>query len=392
MDSPAFLTTIRAIAAGVAAKHAADVDQKARFPNETLAALKEAKLLSAAVPQELGGGGATMRELGAHCSTLAQGCGSSAMILAMHHIQVACIARHGAHTPFFREFLKQLVEHQYLIGSVTSEVGTSGDTRSSICAVERTGETFKLVKDATTVSYGAYSDALLATARRAADSPQSDQVLVLIRKGEFDLQLTTSWDTMGMRGTCSPGYKVVSSGPIEQIVPGSFAESSAQSMVPYSHILWASLWYGIAADAYARAATFVRADARRNPGTVPPTAQRLAKLSAQLQALRHNWVAMALEFDELGTQPQGMQELLGMGWALKMNNLKMNASEMAPKIVHEALQITGILGFKNDTKFSVGRHYRDTLSASLMVSNERVASRSAPMLLVFKDDQEFASS
>ena len=41
-----------------------------------------------------------------------------------------------------------------------------------------------------------------------------------------------------------------------------------------------------------------------------------------------------------------------MGWALKMNQLKMSCSEMAPKLVHEALQIIGIMAYKNDSKFS----------------------------------------
>ena len=54
--------------------------------------------------------------------------------------------------------------------------------------------------------------------------------------------------------------------------------------------------------------------------------------------------------------------------------------------VKQALQIVGILGYKNDSPFSVGRHYRDLLSASLMVSNERVASKNASMLLIFKDE------
>ena len=52
----------------------------------------------------------------------------------------------------------------------------------------------------------------------------------------------------------------------------------------------------------------------------------------------------------------------------------------------KALQITGILGYKNDSKFSLGRHYRDTLSGALMISNDRIASKSASMLLVFKDN------
>jgi acyl-CoA dehydrogenase len=207
-----------------------------------------------------------------------------------------------------------------------------------------------------------------------------------VRREDSTLKQTTSWDTMGMRGTCSPGFRLEAGGDAQYVVPGSFADSSAQTMVPYSHILWASLWWGIAADAVAKAGRFVRGEARKNPGTVPPGAARLAEASAQLQALRHNWLALATEFDELAQRSDGMQELLSLGWALKMNNLKVTASEAAPQVVHKALQIIGVLGFKNDSKFSVTRQYRDALSASLMISNDRIVGKSASMLLVFKDE------
>src|SRR3569832_509666 len=105
----------------------------------------------------------------------------------------------------------------------------------------------------------------------------------MVRKGDCTLQQTTSWDTLGMRGTCSPGFRLESSGAQEQIIPGAFADSSAQSMVQYSHILRSSLWWGIAADAVAKAANFARGQARNAPGTVPPTAARLAEASAHLQ-------------------------------------------------------------------------------------------------------------
>jgi len=210
-------------------------------------------------------------------------------------------------------------------------------------------------------------------------------VLVLAHKADIRLTRTEEWDTLGMRGTVSPGFKLESAGPEQQILPGSFADSSAQTMVPYSHILWSSLWWGIAADAVARAAEFVRAGARKNPGAVPPTAVRLAQVSTQLQAMRHNWLALAAEFDAMTAAPDGMERLLSIGWALKMNNLKINASETAPQIVHQALQIIGILAYKNDTPFSLGRHYRDVLSAALMISNDRIAAKSASMLLVLKE-------
>ena len=378
------MTRTAAIASEVAAKHAADVDKQSRFPSETFAAMKQAKLLSAAVPKSHGGAGAGMLELGHQCAALAQGCGSSGMVLAMHHIQVACLARHGLGVPYFDRFLREnLVERQEVVASITSENGTFGDTRSSICAVEIDGDKMKLFKDATTVSYGQHADAQLVTCRRAADAAAGDQVLVLFEKSHYTLEQTGTWDTLGMRGTCSPGAKFTGAGGADQILPGSYADSSAQTMVPYSHILWAALWWGIASDAVGKAAQYVRAEARKKPGTVPDNAKRLARAHVELQAMRHNWESCANDFDDLGDQREPLNQ---MAWALKMNQLKMYASELAPKMVHEALQIIGIMAFKNDSKFSVGRQYRDVLSAALMVSNERIAGKSASMLLVFKDD------
>jgi acyl-CoA dehydrogenase len=69
-----------------------------------------------------------------------------------------------------------------------------------------------------------------------------------------------------------------------------------------------------------------------------------------------------------------------------MNNLKVGSADMAPKIVHQALQIVGIGAYKNDSPYSLGRHYRDVLSAALMVSNDRILDKTASMLLVYKDE------
>ena len=193
------LASVRRIANEVAARHAADVDARSRFPRESLEALKAAGLLSAPVPAALGGAGLGMRALAGLCSTLAQACGSSAMVLAMHYSQVACIVRHSADSVFFRDYLQELAAKQYLLASMTSENGTFGETRTSICAVERSGGQFKLDKDATTGSYCEYADGILVTCRRASDAAGTDQVLVLVRRGDYTLTQTTSWDALGMR-------------------------------------------------------------------------------------------------------------------------------------------------------------------------------------------------
>lgn len=385
MESHVFkrlLASVRQVSVEVAARHADEVDAHARFPHESIAALRDLKVLSAAVPVSLGGFGCSIVQQGQLCAAISRGCSASGMVLAMHFIQVGCLARHGTASAYFIDVMKRIVAHQTLIASVTSEVGTSGDTRSSICAVQPDDKGFTLEKAATTVSYGQHADAALVTARRAPDAAAGDQVLVYLERDDFTFTPTSSWNTLGMRGTCSPGGLLSAQGPIERILPGSFADASAQTMVPYSHILWCALWWGIASEAISRAAAFVRAAARREPGLVPATAATLARATAELQSMQYHWLHCAAEFDALG---DSREPLMTMGWALKMNNQKIQASEAAPRIVHQALQVTGVMGYKNDSAFSVGRHYRDSLSAALMISNERVSAQSASLLLVLKD-------
>ena len=49
-----------------------------------------------------------------------------------------------------------------------------------------------------------------------------------------------------------------------------------------------------------------------------------------------------------------------MATILRFNNLKIAASEQAPRVCQGAMSVCGIVGYKNDTPFSVGRHLRDT--------------------------------
>src|ERR1051326_3157368 len=79
--------------AAAAAEHAAEVDRDSRFPRETFAAARQHRLLSMLVPSELGGDGASLADVVDVCYMLGAACGSSAMIFAMHQIQVVILLR-----------------------------------------------------------------------------------------------------------------------------------------------------------------------------------------------------------------------------------------------------------------------------------------------------------
>jgi acyl-CoA dehydrogenase len=209
-------------------------------------------------------------------------------------------------------------------------------------------------------------------------------VLVLTCGDEATLEQTSSWDSLGMRGTCSPGYVVKARITPDHVLPLPFAEIAAQTMVPVTHILWAQVWLGIATAAYDRARAFVRGQARNTPGTVPPTATRLSSLAADLHAMRAEITTATEEYSamiESGTDPD---ELFTLGYAIRINGLKISASERVAEVCRDALAICGIVGYKNDTPFSVGRHLRDALSATLMIANDRIHATNAALLLVHK--------
>lgn len=373
------------IAREVAARHADAVDREARFPAEAVAALRQARLLSAYVPVSLGGDGCSLQDLIDMCEVLGEHCASTAMVFAMHQIEVVCLVQHGEESPWFQDYLRRVAASQRLIASVTSEVGVGGSMRTSVCAVERQHERFRLTKDATTISYGVQADDLLVTARAEDDSAPGDQVLLLLQKEDYQLKQLGKWDALGMRGTCSAGGLVEAVASLEQILATPFAEIAAETMVPVSHLLWSAVWSGIAASAVGRAAAWVRGEARKKPGTMPPAALRLAEVHAELQAMRASVASMASEYQCLRADPRRTSELSGMGFALRVNNLKVNASRAVTRIVEAALQICGIHGYKNDSPFSVGRQLRDALSASLMVANDRIYAANASVLLVQKE-------
>lgn len=382
-DFDALLERVHAIGREVIAPAAPEVDREARFPAEAIAALKDERLLSAYVPAEYGGLGLDVTQVSRLCEALGQYCASTAMIFAMHQIQAACIVHHGGSSAFFRDYMREMAARQNLLASATTEVGVGGDVRSSICAAKVVDDHFILEKQAPVISYGEQADAILVTCRRAEDAPKSDQVLVLVRREDAILRRLSEWDTLGFRGTCSPGFEVKAIGRAEQILPEPYAAIHARTQHPFAHIAWASLWTGLAADALQRARQFVRAEARKTPDATPINATRLAEADVVLNTLKCT-LRGTLEDYHRALQHDG-EALASFGFAIRVNNLKLTASSLLLDVVMRAMLICGISGYRNDSKLTLGRHLRDAIGAGLMVNNDRILGQNATMHVALRE-------
>ena len=363
----------------VAAQYAADVDRLGRYPAEAIAAAKAERLMGVMAPRDLGGEDASLSELADVCYTLGQACASTAMVFAMHQVKVACIVRHGQGSEWHANFLRKLTQQQMLVASSTTEGQGGGNVRASEAPVERAGVRFTLERDATVISYGAYADALATTARRAPDSAASDQVLVVLIADDYTLAPTMSWDALGMRGTCSGGFNLRADGLAAQIMPVPYEAIHAQSMVPAAHVLWSSVWAGIAAAAVERARRHTRKAMRASGGEPPPSTPYFSRATASLRALRS---LIATTLDRFEAIADDAEALSSVDFQTSISLLKVDASELAVAAVMSALRACGLAGYRNDTDVSIGRHLRDVLSSPIMINNDRILANVAAATLL----------
>jgi len=378
------LERARTIAHGIAAQYADAVDVEARFPIETFAALKEARLLSVFVPRTLGGEGATVSEVASICHLLGRSCGSAGLIYAMHQIQTACIVLHGQTSAWQRDTLQQLTSEQSLLASATTEAATGGDLGRSECAIRPEGNRFTVEKHGAVISYGDYADMVLVTARRSPDAIPSDQLLAVIPKRQFELTVIAKWNALGMRGTCSNTYLFRGEGHVDQILPTPYGDIQNDTMTPFAHLTWASVWLGIAVDAVSRARQYLRG----KPATTSGPA-RLVDAIATIQQMKANIVAALRLYEALLASPD---RTAPMSLLMAMNNLKLSVSTGVVHVIQQALLICGISGYRNDSPYSVGRHLRDASSAALMVANDRIAAGMSKMLLVQRVDADLLTA
>jgi acyl-CoA dehydrogenase len=361
-------TRARAVAA-IAATHAVDVDNASRFPAEACAALKEQRLLGIMVSRELGGEGAGIADVADICYLLGQACSSTAMIYAMHQIKVACVTRHMRDNAVLANTMRRLCAEQLLLASSTTEGQAGGNVRSSEAPVEHADGRIHLERKASVISYGAYADGIVTTARRSADAAGSDQVLVAFLKSDYTLTRLQGWNTLGMRGTCSEGYTLKATGQPGQILPDPYEIIHSQTMVPFAHILWGSVWTGIAASATGRAQAFIRQAMRTANGQLPPGAPQFTKALQTLRTLRGMLSNSLRAYERHMGDPKA---LTSVDFQSLITLTKVEASELAVSVVMSAMRACGLSGYRSDGDFTIGRHLRDVLSSPIMINNDRI--------------------
>lgn len=329
-------------------ERAEQYDASDRFVGENYASLKEAGLVEAGVPVELGGGGASIPELAEMLRILAHSCGSTALAFAMHTHQVAVPAwrwRHQ-HLAAAEPLLKRIAsERLILLSSGGSDwIGGSGK------AVKVDGG-YRISARKTFTSGAEIGDILMTGAIVEAEDGSISVIHFNAPMKAAEVKILDTWHTLGMRGSGSQDVVFEN-----LFIPDSgiaFSRKAGewhpvfQIIATIAFPLIYSVYVGVAESARDIAVQFAR------KGPVSPHKLSLAgHMDTQLRAAQfaHRWM---LEVTERNAPSAETVNDVMIGRTL--------VADHAIRAVELALELTGGAGFYRRT--GLERRFRDVQGA-----------------------------
>jgi alkylation response protein AidB-like acyl-CoA dehydrogenase len=348
-------------AAAVAALHAERHDRDGTFPIEGLAELARNGYLALVVPATLSGGGASVSEVVLGNMALARGDASLALVVAMHNALLGRVRDAGLWPAAqFDGVVRQVAAARdgvgALINSLASEPEMGSPSRGGLPATTalRVSDGFVLngrktfSSGSTVLRWGVVSASV-----RLDDGAEPYLGNFLVPLSTPGVRIQPSWDTLGMRATCS--HTLV----LENALVDAGAEVprgvAASDVLPHERA-WslsvAAVYLGVAEAARDYAVEFAR---QRKPtalggkpiASLPSIRDRAGRIDLLLFEARALLVGLAREWD---TRPSaGLEAALAAAKVVATNN--------AVAVVEQAMRLVG--GSSLDRSAPLERHYRD---------------------------------
>ncbi|MFE7328131.1 acyl-CoA dehydrogenase family protein [Streptomyces sp. NPDC057565] len=360
-DQQDIVDQARAVARRCLAPRAAEHDRDAGFPAQNFADLHDAELLGLLVPTQYGGTGADLTSWGLAIAELAEACGSTALIFAMHSGAARLLAADAATNPVAERILKEVTSEGKLLSWGFSEPGTGGNILNPQLRATPDGDEVHLAGTKAFCTGAGHADYYLINAHSGEAEFRRSQTMAVIPAGHGGLTVKQTWDAMGMRANSANTLLLDCRIPSANCIGGP-----GGGMTRLTHALPA-LILGLAAASLgiARAAqNFANDHVMRRK--LAPTGQPLAAFqgvrlhvadmattvhTARLSLLHGAWTA---ENDPLEALP-----------ALNMTKYICNKAAIA--VADTAMQVTGGHGFLRAN--ALERHYRDARAGAVMGAN-----------------------
>ncbi|GAA2621282.1 MULTISPECIES: acyl-CoA dehydrogenase family protein [Streptomyces] len=360
-DQQAVVDEAREIARRCLAPRATEHDRTGAFPAENISDLHAAGLLGLLVPEEYGGRGADLTTWALVVAELAEACGSTGLIFAMHSGAVRLVAAGAAGSPFAERVLREVVTEGKLLAWGFSEPGTGAQLLAPQLTAFPDGDQLHLSGTKAFCTAAGHADYYLVNADSGEQDFLTGQTMALVPADTVGLSVKEVWDALGMRANCANTLLLDCRIPVGNAIggPGGGLLLLSQALPAlFLGLSAASLGVARAARAFADAHVLRR--------TLANTGQPLAAF----QGVRLHTADMAVSVKVAHLM------LLHAAWVVDtdpaqaipaLNMAKYVANRAALDVADTAMLVTGGRGYLRSNPLE--RHYRDARAGAVMGSN-----------------------
>ncbi len=327
------------------AEHAARHDADGSWVQESFDALRDAGLLGLAVPEELGGMGATIRQTAQVMRELAHHCGSTALALSMHqHVTNFTAWRYRRELPGAEATLRRIVDDRIVLVSTGG-----GDFVRPRGEAVRVDGGYKVSGRKIFASQSPVGT-VMSTMFPFEDPEQGLRVLNMsVPFGDPGVTVHDTWDTLGMRGTASNDVTIEDVFvPDERVLanrPHGVVDPPLQVIASIAFTIVNAVYLGVAESAAEAAIDSIAEDRASDP-----TVQR--QVGLMRNRLRVAGWALEGAFNAVGDDPAPSMETLAAVMAAKRE-----IANAGIEVCDLAMEVAGGASFFKGSP--IERAYRD---------------------------------
>lgn len=340
------------------ARRAAEHDRDNTFVTENYDRLKDSGYTRLAIPEELGGLGASMRQVCYAQAELAKGCGSTALGITMHHYLVLAQGWRYRNSVAGAEAVLRRVAAENLV--LMTSGGSDGVWPSAVATRDNGG--YRINGRKIFCSQSPVGNVIATMAR--FDDPDEGPVTLLmsVPMASDGIEIVETWDTLGMRATASHDLVMsdvyVAEGQVMARRPWGKNDPALRNSLVHFAPLAGAVYWGIGAGARDEAVRAVLARPAR--GTTAPVDDLLIqrRVGQMETLLRTGWWALIASVEELGSDYKPTPE--------SVNTVMIGKAEAAAKavqVVDIAMETVGGAAFYKSSP--VERAYRDVRAGTI---------------------------